>query len=79
MALPAKPENPNAYGQLVQERAHWDHDIFPAPGSVVGNMRSVYAQTHERGMSTQVEFVKGVVGSLPNPPGQTDADGFWIV
>jgi hypothetical protein len=67
---PATPDDPDAYGEFVQERAQWDHDVLPGPGNAVGDMRSGLAKNStNRGLQPQVKFIRELVGSTPNPPG----------
>ena len=66
----AQPVNPDGYADVVQFGAHEDHDLYPGPGNVIGDVRSAEASTGEgTGLSTFVMTVKEWMGSTPNPPG----------
>ena len=67
----AKPDDPNAYGDVVQFGARQDHDLFPGPGNTIGDVRSNIAKnSDDRGVAPFVEGVKETFGSTPNPPGK---------
>jgi hypothetical protein len=67
---PATPDDPDAYGGFVQERAQYDHDVTPGPGNAVGDTRSGLAKNSTyRGLAPTVKFIRELVGSTPNPPG----------
>lgn len=67
----AKPDDPNGYAEVVSFGAQEDHDLYPGPGNVVGDVRSDVASSGEgHGVSEFVDQVKGFTGSLPNPPGR---------
>jgi hypothetical protein len=62
--------NPDGYADVVQFGAHEDHDLYPGPGNVIGDVRSAEASTGEgTGLSTFVMTVKEWTGSTPNPEG----------
>jgi hypothetical protein len=66
----AQPADPNGYAEVVQFGAHEDHDLYPAPGNVIGNVRSEVASSGAGGgVSPFVQVIKSAVGSTPSPPG----------
>jgi hypothetical protein len=68
-AQSAQPDDPDGYAEVVQFGAHEDHDLYPAPGNVIGDVRSEIASSGEGvGISTFVQVLKAAVGSTPNPP-----------
>jgi hypothetical protein len=65
----ATPDNPSGYGGIVQFGAQEDHDLYPGPGNVIGDVRSGIATTSdEKGLAPFVESVRESAGSTPNPP-----------
>lgn len=66
----AKPADPNGYGGVVSFGAREDHDLYPGPGNVIGDVRSAVASGGDgTGLSEFVKSVKGFTGSTPKPPG----------
>jgi hypothetical protein len=64
----AKPDEPNGYAKVVKFGAREDHDLHPAPGNVVGGVRSNEASSGDRvGISTFVRGIQEAVGSRPKP------------
>ena len=66
----AKPENPSGYSTIVSSHAREDHDNWPGPGNVVGGRRGDVAPLGPGDLRDLVNFVKDVMGTQPNPPGQ---------
>jgi len=67
---PAKPEDPNGYGEIVRFGAREDHDLYPGPGNVVGGVRSDIASSGPGELSSFVKGRQELGGGRPNPPGQ---------
>ena len=67
----AKPADPNGYGVVVSFGAREDHDLYPGPGNVIGDVRSGVARSGEgTGVSEFVASVRVDTSSTPNPPGR---------
>jgi len=70
--IPATPLDPDGYGDIVEFGAQEDHDLYPGPGNVVGDVRSSIATSStDQGLSPFVQSIREEAGSTPTPPGKT--------
>ena len=69
-ADPASPENPSGYAEVVSFGAQEDHDLYPGPGNVIGDVRSDIASGGGgTGVSNFVDLVRTATDSKPSPSG----------